>query len=279
MSEDIKKELFELFELLIEGEISIEQTRRLEQIVISDPEALATYIEYIDLHGTLHWDTARSGQLPLPKAVAEIVKAGKPRRSINSRLVVTCLVPAIVIGLWLWQPWKQAPESIPDIVEVTPKGDSVPEQPPERDTAPVDIPLMTKDGERPSPTPLPNPGSPQPDSSVPVQTASVVARIDQLIQQAWADAEIRPSDVADDAEWVRRVHLDLVGRIPDVETVRSFLADEDPAKREVMVDGLLDEVGFVRHQATTWTNLLVGRSDERRVRPGRPTVRLVLQHG
>ena len=42
-----------------------------------------------------------------------------------------------------------------------------------------------------------------------------------------------------DAEFLRRVHLDLTGRLPEPAAVRKFLADTDPAKREKIIDALL----------------------------------------
>ncbi|MBI3860681.1 MAG: DUF1553 domain-containing protein [Planctomycetia bacterium] len=84
--------------------------------------------------------------------------------------------------------------------------------------------------------------------------------INTQIRQGWTDNEIRPSDPADDAEWVRRVHLDIVGHIPDLDTVQKFIADKDKAKRSKLIDKLLDEdAGYVRNFTTIWTNNLIGR--------------------
>ena len=85
--------------------------------------------------------------------------------------------------------------------------------------------------------------------------------INAQVRQGWIDNGIRPADPADDAEWVRRVHLDIVGHIPDLETVQKFLADKDKAKRAKLVDKLLDEdEGYVRNFTTIWTNNLIGRA-------------------
>jgi hypothetical protein len=84
--------------------------------------------------------------------------------------------------------------------------------------------------------------------------------VNTQVRQAWIDNEIRPSDPADDAEWVRRVHLDIVGHIPDLETVQKFIADKDKAKRSKLIDKLLDDdPGYVRNFTTIWTNNLIGR--------------------
>ncbi|MFM7924858.1 MAG: DUF1549 domain-containing protein, partial [Planctomycetaceae bacterium] len=57
--------------------------------------------------------------------------------------------------------------------------------------------------------------------------------IDQQIRQGWSDNEIQASPVAGDEEWVRRVYLDLVGRIPTLTEAREFLADKNPRKRAI----------------------------------------------
>lgn len=96
----------------------------------------------------------------------------------------------------------------------------------------------------------------------------LIQYIDEQIRTAWADNEVAPSEVADDAEWLRRVYLDIVGHIPDVETVQAFLADKDESKRSKMVDKLLDDPHYVRNFTTVWSNILLGRvTPDRTSRP------------
>ncbi len=71
-------------------------------------------------------------------------------------------------------------------------------------------------------------------------------RIDQATAGRWGNAAW---PLADDAEFVRRVHLDLIGQIPSVERVRSFLADGAVDKRARLVESLLDDPRFVRRLA------------------------------
>ena len=94
---------------------------------------------------------------------------------------------------------------------------------------------------------------------------SVVEFVDATIRQAYTDNDIKPSPVAGDDEWIRRVYLDIVGRIPTLEEVKAFLADENPRKRPVLVDQLLESPDYVRHFTTTWTNNCIGRGTPRRV--------------
>jgi hypothetical protein len=60
---------------------------------------------------------------------------------------------------------------------------------------------------------------------------------------------VRPAPVASDAEFLRRVTLDLTGRLPEVDAARKFLADDDPDKRDKLIDSLfpaLPTQGFGR---------------------------------
>ncbi len=98
-----------------------------------------------------------------------------------------------------------------------------------------------------------------------VSSASLVEHIDEQLRQAWSDNEIRPSEVATDAEWVRRIYLDLCGRIPRLEEVRSFLDDKTARKRLVLIETLLAHQDYVRNFATIWTDYSIGRATPRRV--------------
>ncbi|MCH7688411.1 MAG: DUF1549 domain-containing protein, partial [Planctomycetes bacterium] len=99
----------------------------------------------------------------------------------------------------------------------------------------------------------------------------LVNYINEQIRAGWKDNEVTPSERADDAEWLRRVYLDIVGHIPPFEDLESFLADkdQDKTKRAKMIDRLLDDPGYVRNWTTIWTNLSIGRITPRRARVSR----------
>ncbi|MBY0512891.1 MAG: DUF1549 domain-containing protein, partial [Gemmataceae bacterium] len=67
----------------------------------------------------------------------------------------------------------------------------------------------------------------------------IAARIDRHLAADWAARGIKPAAPADDAEFLRRVHLDLIGRAPKAAEVIAFLDDRDPAKRAKLVEKLL----------------------------------------
>jgi hypothetical protein len=93
----------------------------------------------------------------------------------------------------------------------------------------------------------------------------IIKFVNEKIRQNWTDNEVGASPVAEDSEWIRRVHLDIVGHIPEADVVAAFLADKDPAKRSKTIDRLLDDDAYIRNFTTVWTNLCIGRRTPRRV--------------
>ncbi len=90
-----------------------------------------------------------------------------------------------------------------------------------------------------------------------------VLLINNHIRRGWEDSKLAPSEAASDGEWCRRVHLDLIGRVPTVAEVRDYFSDRKHDQRRRLVDRLLgpeyrDE--YIRHWTTVWTNLLIGRT-------------------
>ena len=67
---------------------------------------------------------------------------------------------------------------------------------------------------------------------------------DEIFGKMQADG-VTPAPLASDAEFLRRVTVDLTGRIPDAATVTAFLADPSGDKRERMIDALLASDAFV----------------------------------
>jgi hypothetical protein len=97
---------------------------------------------------------------------------------------------------------------------------------------------------------------------------SLSQTIDRHIQARLTAEKIPVSPQASDAEFLRRVYLDLVGTIPPKEKAVAFLNSSDPKKRSKLIDELLASPGFGRHRADIWDNLLFQRStDNRGVRP------------
>jgi hypothetical protein len=82
--------------------------------------------------------------------------------------------------------------------------------------------------------------------------------IDEKIDSKLERLHIQPSPVADDAAFLRRVSLDLTGRIPSPADLRAFLDDRTPAraKRAKVIDKLIASPAYVDHWSVKWGDLL-----------------------
>jgi len=82
-------------------------------------------------------------------------------------------------------------------------------------------------------------------------------KIDQELSRHWTEAKAEPAPRSDDAEFLRRVYLDLVGRIPSVQQTRTFLEDKRPDKRTRLIEQLLTGPRYVTHFTNVWRALLL----------------------
>jgi hypothetical protein len=80
--------------------------------------------------------------------------------------------------------------------------------------------------------------------------------IDTLVFRELRRLNIAPSDLADDAEFLRRVYLDVIGTLPTTAEARRFLADQRPDRRARLVDDLLERPEFNDFWALRWADLL-----------------------
>ena len=65
-----------------------------------------------------------------------------------------------------------------------------------------------------------------------------------------------PSDLADDSTFLRRVTIDIAGRLPTQEEVEAFLAETSANKREAKIDALLDSPEYAEWFANKWSAVL-----------------------
>jgi hypothetical protein len=87
--------------------------------------------------------------------------------------------------------------------------------------------------------------------------ASIADEIDRRIDRALAEAKVPPSPLFDDAEFIRRLSLDLRGRVPTAERVRTFLEDTDPDKRAKLIDEFLADADFGDYFGRVWFHRMV----------------------
>ena len=97
-------------------------------------------------------------------------------------------------------------------------------------------------------------------ADTPSSALSVAAQIDTLVAERWQADKITPASRSDDAEFCRRVSLDVCGRIPPASEVRDFLDDAAPDKRAKLVDQLLDSPTYVVNYTNVWRAIMLPES-------------------
>ncbi|MFK7779493.1 MAG: DUF1549 domain-containing protein [Gimesia sp.] len=80
--------------------------------------------------------------------------------------------------------------------------------------------------------------------------------IDGLVWDKLKKYGIKPSEPVNDATYLRRVALDIIGRTPTADEARAFLQDTSPKKRERLIDYFLEQPEFGDHWANKWADML-----------------------
>lgn len=80
--------------------------------------------------------------------------------------------------------------------------------------------------------------------------------IDSLVLAKWRQLGLAPSPPAGDATFLRRVTIDLCGRLPTVAETKAFLAGGPPNKRQALVDRLLASPDYPAYFALRWGSIL-----------------------
>jgi len=90
------------------------------------------------------------------------------------------------------------------------------------------------------------------------QDPEIFNPIDDLVADKWKRMKLQSSELCSDAEFLRRVSLDLIGLPPTVEQVNNFLDDEADreGKREALIDQLIGSEAYVVHWGNRWADLL-----------------------
>ncbi|MCA9176331.1 MAG: DUF1549 domain-containing protein [Planctomycetales bacterium] len=101
----------------------------------------------------------------------------------------------------------------------------------------------------------------------PEEQAATTAAYDKVIQQeiraGWERRGVQPASRCDDRVFVRRLSLDLLGRIPTTREVETYLADGRADRRAQLVRHLLQSEDYVHHFADVFDTLLMGRGKDR----------------
>lgn len=80
--------------------------------------------------------------------------------------------------------------------------------------------------------------------------------VDDLVFAKLKTIGMPPSDIADDGTFIRRVTLDICGRLPTATEMKEFMASKDANKRSTLIDRLLDSPEYAEYFANKWSGLL-----------------------
>ncbi|VTT99415.1 protein containing duf1549 : Uncharacterized protein OS=Pirellula staleyi (strain ATCC 27377 / DSM 6068 / ICPB 4128) GN=Psta_1426 PE=4 SV=1: PSCyt1: PSCyt2: PSD1 [Gemmataceae bacterium] len=100
--------------------------------------------------------------------------------------------------------------------------------------------------------------------------ADVAKLIDKAIDDRLRAAKVPASPRAEDAEFLRRVYLDVVGKPPTAEQAAAFLGAADADKRAKLVDALLASEDYGRHLGERWVNVFYLATVNQSPRPPEP---------
>jgi hypothetical protein len=89
---------------------------------------------------------------------------------------------------------------------------------------------------------------------------SAAKRIDQLVEKGYATHGITPNPPASDEVFVRRIYLDIIGRVPTRQETLTFLNNKAANKRPQLINELLDSEGYVANYFNYWADLLRAKS-------------------
>ena len=82
--------------------------------------------------------------------------------------------------------------------------------------------------------------------------------IDRFVFSKQRELQLRPAKVTDDATFLRRVYLDLIGSIPTASEARRFLTSNEPSRRQQLIDELLERDEFAQFWALKWADVMRG---------------------
>ncbi|MFN0077269.1 MAG: DUF1549 domain-containing protein [Prosthecobacter sp.] len=82
------------------------------------------------------------------------------------------------------------------------------------------------------------------------------AAIDRVLETHWQVKKVTPNPPASDETFLRRIYLDLAGRIPTTAEARQFLNSSASSKRSALIDELLQRESYASHFFNVWADVL-----------------------
>ncbi len=95
---------------------------------------------------------------------------------------------------------------------------------------------------------------------------AVARQVDQVIEQGLKEKGQPVAKTASDEDFLRRLTLDLVGRIPSVSEMTLYGLDPDPLKRDKLIQKLIESEDFAVNWSAYWRDVLFSRATDTRAR-------------
>ncbi|MCB1076353.1 MAG: DUF1549 domain-containing protein [Verrucomicrobiae bacterium] len=86
--------------------------------------------------------------------------------------------------------------------------------------------------------------------------SEAAAKIDALVEKCLAANQLKPNAAIDDATFLRRAYLNIVGRIPTIEEAEAFTGSSYENKRERLIEDLVQSEGYVSNFYNFWADVL-----------------------
>lgn len=99
-------------------------------------------------------------------------------------------------------------------------------------------------------------GAVQATAKQPTDVALISKKIDALVEAKLDELGQKRNPEIDDEVFVRRIYLDVIGRIPTLEETQTFLTSKSKNKRAELIDKLFESYGHVSHQFNYWADIL-----------------------
>lgn len=94
-----------------------------------------------------------------------------------------------------------------------------------------------------------------------VDTSTAAKQIDAILAADWKKNNLQGNPAVDDATFVRRIYLDVIGRIPTTRETEEFMTSKDANKRSKLIDKLMASEGYVQHAFNYFADILRAQSN------------------
>jgi hypothetical protein len=89
------------------------------------------------------------------------------------------------------------------------------------------------------------------------EAKALAERIDKIVNQRLVQEKVKAGAKADDAQFARRLHVDLVGKIPSLLEIKDYLENDSPDRLDDRLDELLESPQFIANWSHYWRSVML----------------------